>query len=138
MISDKYIKGMLYQEFRAQVLQKAAPMIMREQAERVYAYYNRQTGHIYDSLQAQTFNVLRMQGGAVLNFGYLIDLRFLDMKTTTASGHIKSSYGPVYNKPLWGYVYGYIFGTLQWGLDKKERTEIFDLIRESYKKPLEQ
>ncbi|MGV8094515.1 MAG: hypothetical protein AB2L24_21890 [Mangrovibacterium sp.] len=137
MIADKYIKGMLYQEFTAQVLQKAAPMIMSEQASRVYTYYNERTGHIYDSLQQQAFNVLQMQGGAVLDFGYLIDLRFLDMKTT-ASGRMKSSYGPVYNKPLWGYVYGYIFGTLRYGLTAKVQSEIFDLIRESYKKPLEQ
>lgn len=127
---------MLYQEFVAQVLQKAAPMILAEQASRVYAYYNERTGHIGQSLQAQSYQVLKSGSGAVMDLDYLLDLRFLDMKTT-ARGK-KKIYGPVYNKPLWGYVYGYIFGTLKYGLTGKVQTEIFDMIRESYKKPLEQ
>ena len=137
MISEKYIQGQLYSEFTAQVLRTAAPKIMSEQADRVYAYYNERTGHIYDSLQNQAFRVIKMGDGAILQFDYLMDLRFLDMKTT-ATGKKKKVYGPVYNKPLWGYVYGYIFGTLRYGLTGKVRSEIFDLIRESYKKPLEQ
>lgn len=137
MISDQYIRGMLYQEFVAQVLQNAAPKIMSEQAERVYSFYNERTGHIGDSLQNQAFRVMRLGSGAVLQFDYLIDLRFLDLKTT-ASGKRKKVYGPVYNRPLWGYVYGYIFGTLRYGLTQKVQAEIFEMIRESYKKPLEQ
>lgn len=127
---------MLYQEFVAQVLQNTAPKIMSEQASRVYAYYNERTGHIGDSLQDQSFHVSKMSSGAVLEFDYLIDLRFLDMKTTSRGK--KKIYGPVYNKPLWGYVYGYVFGTLKYGLTGIVQKEIFDMIRESYKKPLEQ
>ena len=137
MISDQYIRGMLYSEFTAQVLQNAAPKILSEQEARVYTYYNERTGHIGDSLMNQAFYVQRLGTGATLEFNYLIDLRFLDLKTL-ASGRRKRVYGPVYNRPLWGYVYGYIFGTLQWGLTQKVQTEIFDMIRESYKKPLEQ
>lgn len=128
---------MVYQEFVAQVLQNAAPKILSEQEARVYTYYNERTGHIGDSLMNQAFHVQRLGTGATLNLDYLIDLRFLDLKTL-ASGRRKRVYGPVYNRPLWGYVYGYIFGTLQWGLTQKVQTEIFDMIRESYKKPLEQ
>ncbi len=128
---------MLYQEFVAQTLQHAAPMIMSEQAARVITYYNERSGHIYENLQSQAFRVLRMGSGAILSFDYLIDLRYMDMKTTK-TGRKKKVYGPVYNKPLWGYVYGYIFGTLKWGLTGKVQSEIFDMIRESYKKPLEQ
>jgi len=136
MISDKFIRGQLYSEFTAQVLRNAAPKIMSEQADRVEAYYTRQTGNIVDQLQSQAFRVQRMGDGAVLEFDYLIDLRFLDMKTT-ALGHKKQVYGPVYNRPLWVYVYGYIFGTLRYGLTKKVQSEIFDMIRESYKKSLQ-
>jgi len=135
MISDKYI-GQLYSEFTAQVLRNAAPKIMSEQADRIYTYFNERTGHIGDSLQNQSFRVIKMGDGAVLQFDYLLDLRFLDMKTTKYGK--KKVYGPVYNKPLWGFVYGYIFGTLRYGLSGKVQNEIFDLIRESYKKPLEQ
>ena len=136
MITDKYIKGMLYQEFAAKVLEQTAPMILDEQRRRVYTYYNYRTGHIGESLGNQAFHVIRRQGGATLELDYLIDLRFLDMKTTKYGK--KKIYGPVYNKPLWGYVYGYVFGTLRYGLTQKIQQEIFDLIRESYKKPLEQ
>ena len=137
MLSDQYIRGMLYQEFVAQVLQNAAPKILSAQDARVYTYYNERTGHIGDSLMNQAFRVQRMGSGATLEFDYLIDLRFLDLKTL-ASGRKKRVYGPVYNRPLWGYVHGYIFGTLRYGLTQKVQTEIFDMIRESYKKPLEQ
>lgn len=137
MIADKYIRGQLYSEFTAQVLRNAAPKILSEQADRVYSSYNERTGHIGESLQNQAFRVIKMGDGAVLQFDYLIDLRFLDMKTT-ATGKKKKVYGPVYNRPLWGYVYGYIFGTLRYGLTGKVQQEIFDMIRESYKKPLEQ
>lgn len=134
MLSDNYIRGQLYSEFTAQVLRNAAPKIMSEQADRVDAYFNQRTGHIVDSLMNQSFRVQRMGDGAVLQFDYLIDLRFLDLKTTKYGR--KKVYGPAYNKPLWGYVYGYIFGTLKYGLTQKVQTEIFDMIRESYKKPL--
>ena len=137
MISDKFIRGQLYSEFTAQVLSNAAPKIMSEQADRVDAFYNYRTGHIVDSLMNQSFRVMNMGDGAVLQLDYLLDLRFLDIKIT-ALGKKKRVYGPVYNKPLWGYVYGYIFGTLRYGLTQKVQTEIFDMIRESYKKPLEQ
>lgn len=135
MISDQYIRGQLYSEFTAQVLRNAAPKIMSEQADRVETYFNERTGHIVDSLMNQAFRVQRMGDGAILQLDYLIDLRFLDIKTT-ASGKKKRLYGPVYNRPLWGYVYGYIFGTLKYGLTQKVQAEIFDMIRESYKKPL--
>jgi hypothetical protein len=135
MISDQFNRGMLFEEFTAQVLQNAAPKIMSEQADRVYRYYNERTGHIGESLMNHIFQVLRSGGGASLEFGYLLDLRFLDLKLT-ASGKKKKLYGPVYNRPLWGYVYGYIFGTLRYGLTQAVQTQIFDQIRESYKTPV--
>lgn len=136
MISEKYIRGMLYEEFAARVLQAAGPKILDEQANRVETYYNERTGHIASSLREHAFTVKKMAGGAVLQFDYLIDLRFLDAKTTKYGK--KKIYGPVYNKPLWGYVYGFVFGTLRYGLTKEVKNEIFGMIRENYKKPLEQ
>jgi len=136
MVSEKYIRGMLYEEFAARVLQAAGPKILNEQADRVEAYYNVRTGHIAAALRQHSYTVRKMAGGAVLQFDYLIDLRFLDAKTTKNGK--KKIYGPVYNKPLWGFVYGYVFGTLRYGLDKDVKKEIFGMIRENYKKPLEQ
>lgn len=137
MISEKYIRGQLYSQFTAQVLQNAAPNILREQADRVETYYNKRTGQIASQLRNQAFRVQTSGNGAILDLNYLIDLRFLDIKLSRL-GKKKKVYGPVYNRPLWGYVYGYIFGTLRYGLTQSVQAEIFDLIRESYKKPLEQ
>ena len=127
---------MLYQEFVARVLQSAAPKILNEQAARVYTYYNKRTGHIGEALSKQSFKISNSSGTATLDLDYLIDLRFLDMKATRYGK--KKLYGPVYNKPLWGYVYGYVFGTLRYGLTATVQRDIFNAIRESYKKPLEQ
>ncbi len=127
---------MLYQEFVSRVLQNAAPKILNEQAARVYTYYNQRTGHIGKSLKNQAFKVSGTQGSATLDLDYLIDLRFLDMKATKYGK--KKLYGPVYNKPLWGYVYGYVFGTLRYGLSTTVQRDIFNAIRESYKNTLQQ
>ncbi len=134
MISDQYQRQMVYSEFTARVLRNAAGMILKEQAKNIDSYLNYRTGHTINSLY-DAFIVTKSGSGAVLHFNYLIDLRFIDLKRT-ASGHKKKVYGPVYNRPLWGYVYGYAFGTLRYGLTETVQTEIFDMIRESYKKPL--
>lgn len=132
MPQTKYIKGMLYQEFAARVLQNTAPEILEEQHQRVYQYYNFRTGSIGARLSTQAAKVRKMAGGAVLEFDYAIDLRFLDIKKTKHGK--KKVYGPVYNRPLWGYVYGYIFNTLRYGLSAKVQQEIFDEIRASVEK----
>lgn len=134
MLSNQYNRQMLYSEFTAKVLRNAAGMILKEQAKNIEAYFNYQSGHTINSLY-EAFMVTRSGGGASLKFDYLIDLRFLDLKHT-ASGKKKKVYGPVYNRPLWGHVYGYVFGTLRYGLTQSVQSEIFDMIRESYKKPL--
>lgn len=120
---------MLYSEFAARVLTNAGPEILEEQSRRVYHYYNYRTGSIGASLASAAAQVRKSAGGATLSFDYAIDLRFLDMKKTKHGK--KKIYGPVYNKPLWGYVYGYIFGTLRYGLSAKVQQEIFDEIRAS-------
>jgi hypothetical protein len=134
MISDKYIKGMLYQEFTDMVLQNAAVKILNEQEKRVYTYNNYRTGHIGQSLVNQASKISKSSSGAYMQLDYLIDLRFLDMKTTKYGK--KKVYGPVYNKPLWGFVYGYVFGTLRYGLTATVQRDIFNVIRESYKIPI--
>lgn len=120
---------MLYSEFAARVLQNAGPDILEEQGRRVYQYYNYRTGHFAQELASMAVRVSKSAGGATMHFDYMLDLRFLDIKTTKHGK--KKIYGPVYNKPLWGYVYGYIFGTLRYGLTRKVQLEIFDEIRQS-------
>ena len=135
MITESYIHGMACQEFVSRVLQNVAPRITSEQSKRVYTYYNKRTGHIGRQLNSQNFSVVKSGGINELRMNYLIDLRFLDMKTTKYGR--KKIYGPVYNRPLWGYVYGYTFGTLRYGFTKKIKTDIIDTIRESYENSME-
>ena len=136
MIAEKYQRQTVYAEFTARTLRTAASMILREQAKTIAAYLNYRTGHISNSLY-DAFLVTKSAYGANLHFNYLIDLRFLDIKTT-AAGRKKKVYAAVYNRPLWGYVYGYTFGTLRYGLTQSVEAEIVDIIRESYKKPFTQ
>ena len=134
-MSDKYYKDRLYQEYVSRVLQAAAPKILKEQQARVYTYYNMRTGHIGRALERQSFKISNSSGTTTLDIDFLLDLRFLDMKSTRYGK--KKIYGPVYNRPLWGFVYGYVFGTLRWGLTSSVQREIFDAIRDSYKNTLE-
>ena len=136
MISNQYQRQTVFSEFTARTLRTAAGMILREQAKTIAAYLNFRTGHISNSLY-EAFLVTKSGSGANLHFNYLIDLRFLDIKKT-ASGRKKKVYAAVYNRPLWGYVYGYTFGTLRYGLTQSVESEIIDIIRESYKIPFTQ
>ena len=133
MVTDNYKRQPLYAEFTARTLRTAASMILREQAATIHAYLNFRTGHISNSLY-DAFLVTKSAYGANLHFNYLIDLRFLDIKTT-ASGRKKKVYAAVYNRPLWGYVYGYTFGTLRYGLTQSVETALMDVIRASYQQP---
>ena len=134
-MATQYTRDMLYSEYTADVLRNTAPEILKEQRSRVKTYLNRRTGAIENSLTAQIAHVQKNAGGATLTFDYLVYLRFLDMKRSK-SGKKKRVYGPVYNRPLWGFVYGYIFGQLRYGLTDAVRQNIFNRIRESYKQPL--
>jgi len=121
---------MLYSEFAARTMTTAAQKILVAQRRNLLYFYNEQTGHIRESLTDQVYKVQKSASGVQLLGSYLVDLRFLDLKTT-AMGKKKKLYGPVYNRPLWGVVYGYLLGTLQYGLTEQVRTEIFEEIKES-------
>jgi len=132
MLSDQYKRQMVFNEFAAQTAQTAAVKILKAQALNVGYYYNERTGHIRESLNAGIASIQKSGSGVNLSFDYLIDLRFLDIKTT-ALGKKKKLYGPVYNRPLWGIVYGYLFGSLRYGLTEQVQAQILDEIRKSIK-----
>lgn len=126
-----YTKGMLHQKYAQRVLTGAAKEILQEQREAVRIYYNRRSGKIMQDLSDAIASVRPTAGGTTLFFKYLIDLRFLDMKKT-ASGKKKKVYGPVYNRILWGHVYGNIIPQLRFGLNRSIEVEIIDELKESY------
>ena len=134
MITDTYTRKMVYTEFISRVMVATAEKIMVEQAARVDVYYNMRSGDIVHALESQIAKVSNSGSTTNMEIGYLLDLRFLDMKHNRYGR--KKVYGPVYNKPLWGFVYGYMFGTLRYGLITNVQRNILDEIRESYKKSL--
>lgn len=131
MASIDYTKGMLHTEFTKRVLTAAGPEILKEQRNAVTIKYSRRTGNITDSLSNDILSIGPYAGGIRLAIAYTTGIRFLDMRKT-ASGAKKKVYAPVYNKQLFGYVYGVIYPQLRYGLNKSIETEILDELKQSY------
>lgn len=92
--------------------------LLMEQGEQLLAtqqmvatvYYVNRTGTLLSSLgQKPTINNLKM------TIQYPMYIRFLDMKKGTG-GKKKKNYEPIYNKYLYGYLYGGIYRRLKAGL----------------------
>ena len=98
--------------------------LTREQAAIAETYYNRRSGFLSSRLKSKPFIVSASGTGANLIINYPLYIRFLDM-SKAGSGKRKKVYFPIYNRPLWGYIYGYAYKLLRLGLSNNIRDRIF-------------
>lgn len=100
--------------------------LLMEQGEQLLAtqkmigsvYYVNRTGRLLDSLgQKPTVNNMQM------TIRYPLHIRFLDMKKGR-SGKKKKNYEPIYNKYVYGYLYGGIYRRLKAALGDNVRRSI--------------
>jgi Na+-transporting NADH:ubiquinone oxidoreductase subunit NqrC len=128
MLTTEYTQGMVFSAFTEKVLRQTAPEILQDQKKNVEAYYNKRSGRIASELNNSIIQLSSSSGASTLTFNYLVDLRYMDMKRTK-EGKIKKIYHPVYNRILWGYVYGYMYSMLRYGLNESVKREVIDELR---------
>ena len=104
--------------------------LLREQGDQLLAtqkmiatvYYVNRTGKLVSTLgEAPTVNNLKM------TIRYPLYIRFLDMKKGTG-GKKKKNYEPIYNKYVYGYLYGGIYRRLKAALGGYVRRAIISTL----------
>lgn len=134
-IGVKYNKDLAFNKYATDVMEEGAKILLKEQKETLQTYYNRQSGGLERNLGGSNYFVTEMGGGPMLVINYMLKLRFLDMKKT-AKGKNKKLYEPIYNKLVWGFVFGRIYKQLRYGFTQEVRNRYTEKLREIYKQPI--
>lgn len=104
MITEKYTKPLPMQA--SDVMHEIALRLLSSQAQILRIDYNERTGNIMSALQSIPFDIYQNGGNPSLTIDYPTTLRFLDLKKT-ATGKRKKLYSAIYNRPLFGHIYGH-------------------------------
>ena len=129
-ISAKHRKALIQRQFIVD--------LATETAEDIYAAQlpiakNRGWNSIARHLSGRPFQVLNSGRGVTLKMDFLMKMRFMDMRKD-AQGKKKKYYTPIYNKIVWGFIYGYLYKRLIYGISKDLNEAITQrLINSGYK-----
>jgi hypothetical protein len=110
--------------------------VIKEQHGIAESYYTRRSGELVRNLASRPFNVMKSFVNAQLIFNYLKHIRFLDLKRT-ATGKKKRNYQPIYNKPLYGYIYNFTYAKLRYGLSQTLKEQSVDPLKTVFNQPIE-
>jgi hypothetical protein len=110
--------------------------ITKEQAGIAKTYYNKRSGDLISNLTGRNFDVMTFSSGVKLIIDYVKYIRFLDLKKT-GRGYKKKNYHPIYNKPLYGYIYNFTYPKLRYGLAQTLRENTTAPLKALFKDPIE-
>ena len=122
MISQNNTKKILLIDHTAEVLVDTAEKLLHEQSGILETYFNRKSGILARHLASRPFHVKKSSSGVRLVIDYMSQIRFMDMKKT-AFGKRKKIYHPIYNKPVYGFIFGYAYDRMRFGLTNYLRQE---------------
>lgn len=108
-----------FAQFAAEVLSDTAGRLLNQQSG-IADTYLRRTGSLAEKLASPIYNVVANEDGANLTINYPAKIRFLDLKKTRR-GRLKKVYYPIYNRPVYGYIYGYALARLRAALNSNVR-----------------
>lgn len=106
MITDEIIRD----TFISNVMSKGIKEIYAEQANVVSTNLNRISGSLLNNLTSAPFDI----EGTTAYIRILPYLRFLDINSRQNMGLRRSL--ALYNRTVWGHLYGYVLPTLRFGL----------------------
>lgn len=121
MLSQQ-LNNQSFANFAAEVLTDTGNRLLEQQAGIASTYLNK-TGYLSGRLSAKPFKVTESGDGATMIIEYPDYIRYLDLKKAP-SGKKKKVYYPIYNKPLYGFIYGYAYKRLRFGLSNTIRDGI--------------
>jgi hypothetical protein len=109
-------------QFAGEVLSDTGGRLLKQQSD-IADIYLKRTGWLSEKLASGIYTVLSNDDGAQLIINYPKFIRFLDMKKSR-SGRMKRVYHPIYNRPLYGFVYGYALARLRAALNSNIREAV--------------
>ncbi|TAJ13063.1 hypothetical protein DMA11_10380 [Marinilabiliaceae bacterium JC017] len=127
MISQAHKKGLFVDQV-AEIMTTTGESVLTTQNRIARKDYKRRTGKLTRGLAAKPYRIANRSSNPSLVIDYPIHIRFLDMKYTKR-GLPKKNYSPIYNRQLYGFIFGYAYKQLRWGLA--------DTIRDNFTGPLE-
>lgn len=129
-ISAKHSKTLINRQFIADEATETAEDIVSMQLP---IAKNRGWKNITKNLSNKPFTVVQTGRGVKLTFNYLLKMRFMDMRKDS-HGNVKKNYTPIYNKIVFGTIYGYLYKRLIYGISKDMNEAITQrLINSGYK-----
>lgn len=113
-ISAKYRKTLINQQFIADIAKETADDIYSTQLP---IAKNKGWKKIAAQLASKPYTVETSGNGVILKMPFLLHMRFMDMRNLP-NGKQKKNYKPIYNKIVWGFIYGYLYKRLIYGISK--------------------
>ena len=117
MISAKYNKALINREFIRGLTDETFSDIYSVQA--TIAQNHKGSGELYQFLSRQPYTIVSSVSGIRGELSYPLKIRYMDMKTDPKTGKPKKNYTPIYNKIVWGFVYGYLYKQLMYGISQQ-------------------
>lgn len=113
-ISQKNLKTLINQQFIVDEAKQTADDIYSVQLP---IAKNRAWENISKQLATKPYTVVTTSRGVILTMPYLVQMRFMDMRKD-AHGNKKRHYTPIYNKIVWGFIYGFLYKRLIFGISR--------------------
>lgn len=107
MITDTYTRSKPINQIVAEGYNEVIPTLLAEQYKIANRYYLRRTSpHLADVLVGSGMYEVKSDSDSVqTKINYPATIRFVDLKRTR-KGKKKRYYTPIYNRPLFGHIYG--------------------------------
>lgn len=129
MISAKYNKALINREFITELANETASDIYEVQTNIAKSHAN--SGKLYRYLQQKPFTLSNSGFGMRLAMSYPVRIRYMDMKKDPKTGKKKKNYQPIYNKIVWGFIYGYLYKQLMYGVSQQMNQAIINRLESS-------
>ena len=134
MLSQKHKKGLYIKEV-VDTLTVTGHDVLQEQQAIARSSYKRRSGSLLKGLNPSTFSVINKNVNPTLRIDYPKHIRFLDMKLT-GKGFKKAAYHPIYNRPLYGFIFSYAYPRLRYGLAANIRENFIGPLQASLIEPI--
>ena len=128
-------KSLAFNKYAADVMRRVAVDLFDEQARTASLGLEEQSGQLMEHLRSAPYSVNESNGGVFLQLKYILKVRFLDLKKTRR-GNTKTNYTPIYNRLVWGFVFGDLYPQLRYGFTEQVRQKYVNSLKEIYKDPI--
>ncbi|MCW3784935.1 hypothetical protein [Plebeiibacterium sediminum] len=130
MLSQEHKKGLLVNRI-VSILDTTGENVLKQQLSIARSSYNRRSGSLFSKLSQKSYSVKNKTVNPSLVIDYPKHIRFLDMKLN-GKGIPKETYAPIYNKPLYGFIFGYAYKQLRYGLSANISDAFIDPLEKAF------